>query len=29
MSNCIKDDKLDSSYCQDIVNGKIKPNSAL
>ena len=29
MSNCIKNDKLDSSYCQDIVNGKIKPNSAL
>ncbi len=29
MSNCIKDDKLDNSYCQDIVNGKIKPKSAL
>jgi len=29
MSNCIKDGKLDNSYCQGIVNGKVKPKSAL
>jgi len=29
MSNCLQDDKLNNSYCQDIVNGKIKPKSAL
>ena len=29
MSSCIKDDKFNESYCQDIVNGKIKPKSAL
>jgi len=29
MSNCIKDDKFDESYCRDIVNGKKRAKSAL
>ena len=29
MSNCIKNNELDNSYCRDIVNGDIKAKSAL